>query len=54
MMIEVFAVTGFRRSRCATSNPSILGIITSRSTRSGRISFARCRASSPSEATATS
>jgi hypothetical protein len=54
MMMLVLAVWGLRRSRCATSKPSILGIITSSSTRSGRISAAFSSASSPSPATATS
>ena len=36
MMMLVFAVCGFFRSRCATSNPSMRGIITSSRTRSGR------------------
>ena len=54
MMMLVFAVCGFFRSRCATSNPSMRGIITSSSTRSGRISAAFSSASSPSPATVTS
>ena len=54
MMMLVFAVCGFFLRRCATSNPSSRGIITSRRMRSGRISVARSSASSPSPATETS
>src|SRR5438046_4286268 len=54
MMMLVFAVCGLLRRRCATSKPSILGIITSSSTRSGLSSAALSSASSPSPATATS
>jgi hypothetical protein len=54
MMMLVFAVCGFLRRRCATSKPSIRGIITSSRTRSGRSDDARVSASSPSAATATS
>jgi hypothetical protein len=54
MMMLVFDVCGFFRRRWATSKPSIRGIITSRRTRSGRMSCAFSSASSPSAATATS
>jgi hypothetical protein len=53
-MMDMFEVLGFARSRSTTSKPSMRGIITSISARSGRSAVARSRASAPSEAIPTS